>query len=46
MGLGFGMSALKLYRTIVTLAREQAIDVEITLGSCEELGGYLPPQVC
>jgi hypothetical protein len=37
LGLGFGMSALKLYRTIITLAREQGIeDIIITLQMCEE----------
>jgi DNA polymerase family A len=41
LGLGFGMSAAGttqggLYRTIVNLAREQSIDIEITLGECEQ----------
>jgi hypothetical protein len=38
LGLGFGMSARKLYRTIVTLAREQNIDLgfTITLEQCED----------
>lgn len=36
LGLGFGMSSLKLYRTIVTLAREQKIDITITLDDCTE----------
>jgi hypothetical protein len=37
LGLGFGMSALKLYRTIITLAREQNIQLgfEITIADCE-----------
>jgi DNA polymerase family A len=37
LGLGFGMSALKLMRTIITLAREQNIVLgfEITLVDCE-----------
>lgn len=34
LGLGFGMSAAKLYRTITMLAREQSIEIEITLENC------------
>lgn len=34
LGLGFGMSAMKLYRTITNLAREQGINIEITLEDC------------
>ena len=36
LGLGFGMSAMKLYRTITILAREQGIEIEITLENCIE----------
>jgi len=35
LGLGFGMSAAKLYRTITNDAREQKIDIEITLEDCQ-----------
>jgi DNA polymerase len=37
LGLGFGMSALKLMRTIITLAREQNIVLgfDITIADCE-----------
>jgi hypothetical protein len=36
LGLGFGMSAIKLWRTITNLAREQGIEIEITLENCTE----------
>lgn len=36
LGLGFGMSDGKLYRSILTLAREQGIEVEITIENCIE----------
>jgi DNA polymerase family A len=37
LGLGFGMSAEKLYHTIINLAREQGItDIEITIQLCAE----------
>lgn len=37
LGLGFGMSAGKLYRTIINLAREQGItDIEITIELCQQ----------
>ena len=36
LGLGFGMSAKRLYFTITTLAREQNIDIAISMTDCEE----------
>jgi len=36
LGLGFGMSDLKLWRTITNLAREQGINIEITIESCRQ----------
>ena len=34
LGLGFGMSSTKLYRSIVTMAREQEIDIAISPEDC------------
>ena len=36
LGLGFGMSSTKLYRSIVTMAREQGIEIAITHEDCED----------
>ena len=36
LGLGFGMSDMKLYRTIVNLAREQCIEITILLNDCND----------
>ena len=36
LGLGYGMSNTKLYRSIVTMAREQGIEIKITPEDCVE----------
>ena len=45
LGLGFGMSSTKLYRSIVTMAREQGHPDRHHPRGLRRVGGRVPPQV-